>query len=259
MTTTRSARAQPTSKASAKPSAKPRGIVAVNGAPSPTTALTAATKRKAKTKTKTKTPARKGTTAKPSLDVRRVGLSTELIVDTACELIAESHTDQLTMRRLSERLGVALGATYHYVPDRDSLLVMVAHRINASISLRSTRRADWASTLRTLMVDYADAYARYPGMSNFANSHLGATGPDQTQLGLLKLLHDAGFEQESAFNVLAAFFFYTSGATASGFMHTDQPGYPSSHLIRRFENGLDLLIEGTKAQLRSDKKAARAR
>jgi AcrR family transcriptional regulator len=213
------------------------------------------------TKHPSKKPAVKRAAARaatPKVQPRRVGLSTGLIVDTACQLIAQSHTDQLTMRRLSERLGVALGATYHYVPDRDSLLVMVAERINASISLRSTRPADWASTLRGLMIDYADAYATYPGMSNFAASHLGATPPDATQIGLLALLDAAGFAPESAFNVLAACFFYTSGATSSGFLHTDQPGYPASHLMLRFGKGLDLLIEGAKAQLREDKRARRA-
>lgn len=195
--------------------------------------------------------------ATATAEPKRAGLSTELIVDTACELIAESHIDQLTMRRLSERLGVALGATYHYVPDRDSLLVLVAERINANLQLRSTKPADWASTLRWLMIDYAAEYAKYPGMSNFSNSNLAATGPDATYVALLELLDAAGFTRESAYNVLAAFFFYTSGATASSLMFTDQPGYPAAHLIERFGNGLDLLIEGTRAQLRADKRARR--
>lgn len=189
---------------------------------------------------------------------RRVGLSTELIVETACDLIAESHTDQLTMRRLSERLGVALGATYHHVPDRDSLLVLVAARINASVSLRSTKPADWAVTLKSLMLDYADTYARFPGMATFSSSHLAATAPDQTQPGLIDLLVGAGFSRESAYNVMAACFFYTNGATTGAFMHTDQPGYASSRLRERFGNGLDLLIVGAKAQLRADKRERRA-
>jgi AcrR family transcriptional regulator len=159
------------------------------------------------------------------------------------------------MRRLSERLGVALGATYHYVPDRDSLLALVAERINAQISLRSTRRAQWASTLRALMIDYAELYGRYPGMAAFTNSHLAATRPDATRMALLRLLLDSGFAEESALNVLATFFFYTSGATTSELMHRDQPEYSAAELERRFHQGLDLVIDGAKARLRADRRA----
>lgn len=210
------------------------------------------------TSTKPTRPASTPRRAKRRPPEPRVALSTELIVETACDLIAESHADQLTMRRLSERLGVALGATYHYVPDRDTLLTLVAERINAQISLRSTRPADWAQTLRALMIDYATTYGRYPGMASFVNSNLGATSPDPSQVGVAAMLNGAGFGEESALNVLAAFFFYASGATASDLMYRDQPGYTSAHLWRRFEHGLDLLIEGAKAQLRADRRARRA-
>jgi AcrR family transcriptional regulator len=187
----------------------------------------------------------------------RPGLSVDLIVDTACQLISESHADDLTMRRLSERLGVALGATYHYVPDRDSLLVLVAQRINAQVSLRSTRPDRWASTMRSLMFDYAEAYARYPGMARFSNAHLAATRPDATQRAVLTLLTGAGFKQQSARTVLAAFFFYTSGLTMSDLTNQDQPGYPAADIERGFREGLELIIEGAKAQLRVDKRARR--
>src|SRR5580765_8221100 len=91
-------------------------------------------------------------------------LSTVQIVDAACELIAESHTDQLTMRRLSNHLGVALGATYHYVPNREALLVLVTHRVNASITLHPNEPKQWRETLRNVILDYTQAYSEYPGL-----------------------------------------------------------------------------------------------
>lgn len=197
------------------------------------------------------------TTAPSAPETSRVGLSTELIVDTACALISESHAEQLTMRRLSERLGVALGATYHHVPNREALLVLVADRINRRIRLESRDPRRWRSTLRAMMIDYAQAYAEHPGMAAFSLTNLAATAPDATHEQVVELLDGAGFAPDSARTVLAALFFYGNGATATDLVRRDQPGFPSSHLIRQFEHGLDLVLEGAACQLRADRRARR--
>ena len=49
-----------------------------------------------------------------------------MIVRAALEIIEECGVDGLTMRPLSARLDVALGATYHRVPNKHALLVLVA-------------------------------------------------------------------------------------------------------------------------------------
>jgi AcrR family transcriptional regulator len=48
------------------------------------------------------------------------------IVRAAEGIIEESGVEGLTVRRLSARLGVASGATYHCVPTKHALLVLVA-------------------------------------------------------------------------------------------------------------------------------------
>src|ERR1700722_20475670 len=55
------------------------------------------------------------------------GLSDREIVRAARDLIAEVGVQGLSMRRLSAKLGVALGATYHHVPPKRDLLLLVAH------------------------------------------------------------------------------------------------------------------------------------
>lgn len=197
------------------------------------------------------------TTAPAAPQTGRVGLTTEAIVDTACELIAESHTDQLTMRRLSERLGVALGATYHHVPNRDALLVLVADRINRQVVVAPTNPRGWQATLRTMMIDYAAAYSAYPGMAAFCLTNLRATGPADTRDQVLEMLAAAGFSRDSALDVLAALFFYANGATATDIFRRDQPGFPPALMRRRFEQGLELLLQGAAVQLRADRRARR--
>jgi len=189
----------------------------------------------------------------------RPGLNIDVIVDTACELIAEAGADQLTMRKLSERLGVALGATYHHVPNRDGLLLLVAERINNTIAVRSLDPKEWRATMKGLMIDFATAFARYPGMANFHLANVEATGPAGTRDLILKMLRDAGFETDSALTLLAALFFYTSGVTSTELMSHDQPGLPVALVAMRFEQGIEMLLEGAAVQLRADKKARRAK
>ena len=196
---------------------------------------------------------------KKSAEASRPGLSIDIIVDTACELIAESGTEQLTMRKLSERLGVALGATYHYVPNRDGLLTLVAERINKSIPLRSTDPKEWRSTLRALLIDFATTFARYPGMANFHVANVEATGPAGTRDELQGLMRSAGFSTDSFNTVLAALFFYAAGVTATGLLDHDQPGLSRKMVLRSFEEGVDMLLDGAAVRLRSDKKARRER
>ncbi|MDO8362033.1 MAG: TetR family transcriptional regulator [Actinomycetota bacterium] len=191
-------------------------------------------------------------------EVPRPGLSIDVIIETACELIAEAGTEALTMRRLSERLGVALGATYHYVPNRDGLLLLVAERINNTIAIRTTDPKQWQYALKSLMIDFATAFARYPGMANFHLANVMATGPADTRDRILEMLHKAGFETESAFTLLAALFFYTSGVSSTELLSHDQPGLPASMVALRFEQGIDMLLDGAAVQLRADKKTRRA-
>lgn len=211
----------------------------------------------------TKAPKKRPSTVDAVLPVDNVKaprqvLTTDAIVDAACELIAETNAAELTMRRLSERLGVALGATYHHVANREALLALVAERINDNITLASTKPRDWRMALRQLMIDYAAAYAVYPGMAAFSIMNLGATSPQKLRVAVVELLHGAGFSPASASHVMAAFLFYTGGATAPELLSREQPGVPAKLIRKQFEHGLDMLLDGAQVQLRADRAAVKA-
>jgi AcrR family transcriptional regulator len=185
-------------------------------------------------------------------------LSEEAIVNAACELIAESSTEQLTMRRLSDRLGVSLGATYHYVRNRDALMALVIEELNSRIELESTNPRRWASTLRLLMVDYARVFSAYPGVAAHALKHVDAGAPTGTRDLLLQTLREAGFRIRSAHNILGAMYFYVTGTVAAMLTTPTEAGYSTDLITHQFEEGLDLLIKGAQVQLREDRAARRA-
>ncbi len=64
---------------------------------------------------------------------RRRPLDREQIVRAALGLLDEVGLDELTMRRLAERLGVQAASLYRHVRDKGELLVLLADEISGEI------------------------------------------------------------------------------------------------------------------------------
>jgi AcrR family transcriptional regulator len=83
----------------------------------------------------------------------RAGLSRELILAAALELVNRDGLKALSMRRLAGELGVEAMTLYHYLPSKDALLDgLVEHVLAAALRLPGPD-ADW----RPLLRDYADS------------------------------------------------------------------------------------------------------
>ncbi|GGU80932.1 hypothetical protein GCM10010275_14690 [Streptomyces litmocidini] len=54
------------------------------------------------------------------------------VIDAAMELLDESGLDQLSTRRIADRLGVRVGAIYWHLKDKDELLAELADRVVGS-------------------------------------------------------------------------------------------------------------------------------
>jgi AcrR family transcriptional regulator len=68
-------------------------------------------------------------------DRKRRTLDQAQVVRAALELLDEVGMDELTMRRLAERLDVKAPSLYRHVRDKDELLVLLADQISAEIPL----------------------------------------------------------------------------------------------------------------------------
>src|SRR5579875_3593997 len=61
------------------------------------------------------------------------GLDREHVVRVALDLLDEVGLDELTMRRLADRLGVTAASLYWHVRDKDELLALLADAISAQM------------------------------------------------------------------------------------------------------------------------------
>jgi AcrR family transcriptional regulator len=203
-------------------------------------------------------PARAATRSKPSNgdSTATAGLSEATIVKVACDMIGESGTEGLTMRALSDRLGVALGATYHHVPNRDALLRLVTHEISSQVPLPDPNRAQWLPATRDLIIGYYDTFSQYRGMVGYLFDQESDEHSDAIAENVRLLLANAGFSKRSVNSVRAALFFYLRGAV----LEADVGQIPADVAPVAFKDGLEVLLKGARTQLEEDlaRRAARS-
>ncbi len=172
------------------------------------------------------------------------GLSEEAIVRAARKLIEESGVDGLTMRRLSDALGVALGATYHYVPNRRSLVILVAQDIYCDLELPDVTRGEWSDHVFTAIVRFVHLLNRYPGMTGEVARDQRSMAPRELEVFVRDRLAVAGFGATDVGVVLASLFFYVSGATV---VVQSLTAADADAANEHFEAGLRLLLSGAAA------------
>ncbi|KAA2267064.1 TetR family transcriptional regulator [Solihabitans fulvus] len=72
------------------------------------------------------------------------------VLHGAIELLDEVGLDELTTRRLAERLGVRVGALYWHYPSKSALLDAITELIIAEVVAEPPPSGDWAEQLREL-------------------------------------------------------------------------------------------------------------
>ncbi|MCU1346471.1 MAG: hypothetical protein JWL70_2737 [Acidimicrobiia bacterium] len=194
-------------------------------------------------------------------DLTTSGLSQATIVQAACEMIRESGTEGLTMRALSDRLGVALGATYHHVPNREALLLLVCRDLTSRVPLPDPNDPEWMVAMRDLITGFYDLFSQYRGIVSYLFGKRSEDQPDEVGEVVAQMLTNAGFSRRSVATIGGALFFYLRGAVLGEFNTAAQLPVPPEVASTAFKEGLDVVLKGARAQLEEDqaRRAARAR
>ena len=140
-----------------------------------------------------------------------VSLSSERIVDVAATIVRERGVDGLTMRVLSEQLGVSLGATYRHVATKRELLLLLAQSIYAEL-LTHEVEGDPLSQVRTLIVELYDRFAEYPGLVSYIGRHADQFESPELVERILGALVDAGTTRADAERLILIFVLLISGS-----------------------------------------------
>ena len=165
-------------------------------------------------------------------------LTERVILDAALELIAESGVEQMSMRLLSGRLGVSLGATYRHVATREDLLALCARELWARALRPRTEGEDPMAWVREQMSSVYSVVSAYPGMASYmiARIDLAQSPMNAVQQALL----EAGQPPEVEETIRLVLSFYLMGVMLAG------PGIFGAIGIADprpdIERGLDLIL-----------------
>jgi AcrR family transcriptional regulator len=191
-------------------------------------------------------------------------LSRELIRDTALALVDEHGYEDLSMRRLAQRLGVQAASLYSHYPTKVALLEALADTIMESVDTSGFADGDWRTGLTTWARSYRSALAAHPNAVPFV-----AYGPALREVSLQRAdavhggLTSAGWPPRHATMIGASVKYLVVGAAmtsfAEGFVDDIQvyldryPNLVQAHLLREhageidhqsFEIALEALITG---------------
>lgn len=139
---------------------------------------------------------------------KRTPITTELLVDTAIDLIEADGLEALSMRRLADRFGIQAASVYWYVASKEHMLDLVVDRLLGlafenvfveNVEQRGTDGEPAEQTLRRMAVAYRAFLLAHPDSAKVISSRL-VVGPNLAMLiePLLDLFSRLGMDDKEA-------------------------------------------------------------
>jgi AcrR family transcriptional regulator len=191
-------------------------------------------------------------------------LSEQVIVEAAVKLATSMRLENVSMRGLAQELGVPVMTIYNYVPNKDALYDLVVSSVLRDVRVPSPEEGTWEERLKQLERDARRAVAEIPGLSlDRGDSIEGARLAD----GVMSILASAGFSADEASLAFAILFTFMVGQIDVDVEMAEGAGPVAAAIqgaaqVTRmtpdeiYEFGFDAVIEGLKAKLRAEARAA---
>jgi AcrR family transcriptional regulator len=138
--------------------------------------------------------------------VGRVGLDRDAVVRAALEIADADGFDRVSMRRVSQALGVTPMAIYHYLPGKDALVDLVIDE-SLRVVLPVDPTGDVLSEFRRCLGGLYDLLVNHPSLARVVGEH-PLEGPVAARLGdkVLELLQQHNLRERDAANLLVSAF-----------------------------------------------------
>jgi AcrR family transcriptional regulator len=187
-----------------------------------------------------------------------------VIVEAAVKLATSIRLENVSMRGLAQELGVPVMTIYNYVPNKDALYDLVVSSVLRDVRVPSPEEGTWEERLKQLERDARRAAAEIPGLSlDRGDSIEGARLAD----GVMSILASAGFSADEASLAFAILFTFMVGQIDVDVEMAEGAGPVAAAIqgaaqVTRmtpdeiYEFGFDAVIEGLKAKLRAEARAA---
>lgn len=214
---------------------------------------------------------------------RKPRLSRERITRAAVDLLDVEGVDGLSMRRLAARLGAGVMSLYEYVGSKEDVLDLATDAAIAEIETDGVDGLPWRDALRRQLGRSRQVMRRHPWLPALMATRplLGPHALARSEL-VYALLHNAGLDGPRLTAAIGALTYYVQGYTAMESTwrgrqhdpaaeaelrrqaqryltrHTEQHPTLARHadlgvddFDGSFQLGLDLVLDGIEAQLRT--------
>jgi AcrR family transcriptional regulator len=140
-------------------------------------------------------------------------LNAETIVEAALQIADAEGLDAVTMRRVGASLGAAAMSLYRHVPNKDTLLELMADRVLAQLPYPDPQ-GDWQQEMHAFFLAFHDLLLEHPAVAHVM-IEMALAGPELSMRGeqVLSCLLGAGFEPPTAAQMIAAFTWQTVGGS----------------------------------------------
>ena len=209
------------------------------------------------------------------MEPTRIPLNRQRIIEAAVEFADANGLETLSMRKLGAELGVEAMSLYNHVRNKEDIHVGMIDYVFGSIPLPADD-LEWQQALRSLATALMDTFTSHTWAISLksTNNHMGV-GMLIFMERLIKILHDAGFNDEDTHHALQmlgshAFGYAFQQATAPDsvdderenlhtmlgevgdrFPHVTQmaPYLVACDFNTEYAFGLDIIIDGLSARL----------
>ncbi len=183
-----------------------------------------------------------------------MALSREQVVGAAVDLLRRYGLGDLSMRRLARDLGVAPGALYWHVANKQELLVEVADALLAEIPAPPSDRPP-VEALVGLAVAVRDALVQVPDAADVVGlAYAVEPGAARALRELARLVHDAGAPASERDEVASLVVHHILGSVAgqqdrarAASVDPDLPAPDATTEAKAFEVGLAVIVRGLNA------------
>jgi AcrR family transcriptional regulator len=188
---------------------------------------------------------------------KRTPITTELLVDTAIELIEADGLEALSMRRLADRFGIQAASVYWYVASKDQMLDLAVDRLLGmafekvfveNLEQRAVEQEDSRQKLRRIGLAYRAFLLAHPDSAKVISSRQVVSANLAAMLEpLLTLFAEAGLDEQQASQAGYLLLDYVQGfvlqETAPLSIPSASPGEDRSTTLKQMEAVLSQLEE----------------
>jgi AcrR family transcriptional regulator len=174
-------------------------------------------------------------------------LSTELIVNTALDLLATEGLEAVTMRKVAQRLDTGAASLYAHVRNKADLHELMLDAVMRDVAVPEPDPARWKQQLKELGLDITAALAARPGIARIALETLIPTTPNVLDLmdKMLGILRAGGLSEEDVLSGADVLALYTAaGAYEQALQSTERMTRDAASRIEQITNYLDLVPTG---------------